>query len=614
MRITANEQFSSGPLPPANTIPLGDYALIGDGRAAALVSRSGSVDWLCLPHFSAPSIFAALLDPAAGRFSIRPAAPFRASRRYTGDTPVLETRFDTPDGSVVVRDALIVLEGVSQLRPMRELVRVVENLHGEVELEAEIDIRPDYARTRPRLRSQGGSGWAILFGNQIAFVQSDARLQPDGTKLRARFRSAAGRVFRFSLSHSQGEVGVFPPIQQSQQRLDETIAWWTKWSGGCCYRGPYRAAVMRSAITLKLLSYALSGAIVAAPTTSLPETIGRDDTYDYRFCWLRDSGFIVDALTNLGFHEDAADYLAWLLHSTRLTWPRLRVLYDVYGRDASNEQTLSHLAGYCDSKPVRVGNQAGRQLQLDVYGHVILAAEKYIAAGGRIDGTESRMLRGLGKPVCRDWWKPDNGLWEIRGGKRQYTFSKIMCWVALDRLLKLNAKGHISLGSRAARFASERDAIAAAIESRGFNNQLQAYTGEFLGDRMDASLLLIPALNYKPASDPRFVATFQRIMERLSRNGLVYRYEAGYGGKDYRENSFGICTFWAVEALAALGRQHEAEEMFVNALAYANDVGLFGEEIDPDSRNMTGNFPQGFTHVGLINAALALENPQKAQR
>jgi GH15 family glucan-1,4-alpha-glucosidase len=611
--MQTNKQVS-GPLPPAHALPLGEYALIGDCRAAALISRFGSVDWLCLPYFSAPSIFAAILDPTAGHFAIRPTAPFRASRRYAGDTPVLETRFDTASGSVVVRDALVVLEGVSQLRPMRELVRIVENLHGEVELEAEIDIQPDYRRTRPRLRSHGACAWAILFGNDIIFVQSDAELQPDGTKLRARFRSVAGQVFRFSLSHTQGEIAVVPPIQETEKRVDETIAWWKKWSGGCCYQGSYRAAVIRSAITLKLLSYSLSGAIIAAPTTSLPETIGHDDTYDYRFCWLRDSGFIVDALTSLGFHNDAADYLAWLLHSTRLTWPRLRVLYDVYGRNASNEQILSHLSGYCDSRPVRVGNRAGRQLQLDVYGHVILAAEKYIAAGGRIDKAESRMLRGLGKPVCRDWWKPDSGLWEIRSGKRQYTFSKIMCWVALDRLLKLNARGHISLGASADRFAAERDAIAAAIESRGFNNQLQAYTGEFLGDRMDASLLLIPVLNYKPASDARFASTFQRIMERLSRNGLVYRYETGYGDKNHGENSFGICTFWAVEALTAQGRHGEAEEMFVNALARANDVGLFAEEIDPDNNNMTGNFPQGFTHVGLINAALALENPQRAQR
>ncbi len=614
MRIAPDEQFFAPPLPPANTLAIGDYALIGDCRTAALVSRHGSIDWLCLPHFSGPSIFAAILDPAAGHFSIRPTAPYRVRRRYAGNTPVLETIFETESGAVLIRDALIVLDGVTRLRPMRELVRIVQNLHGEVELEAEIDAKPDYARMPPRLRSHGALGWAVLSGNNIVFVQSDAPLEQHGGVLRSVFRAQEAGIRRFSLSFTHGDIAVLPPIAAAEHRVRETAAWWSNWSETCRYRGPYREAVLRSAITLKQLSYSLSGAIVAAPTTSLPETIGHDDTYDYRFCWLRDAGFTVEALTSLGFHDDAAEFLGWLLHSTRLTWPRLRVFYDVYGRDGSKEHTLSHFSGYRGSIPVRTGNQAGGQRQLDVYGHVVLAAEKYSAAGGKLGRAEARLLRGIGRTVCREWWKPDNGLWEIRGAKRHYTFSKLLCWVALDRLLKMGGDGRIALGSHGAQFATEREAIATAIESRGFNHGLQAYTGEFLGNRMDASLLLIPVLQYRTACDPRFTGTFDRITERLSRNGLIYRYETGYGAKQFAENSFGICTFWAVTALAAQGRHREAEELFRKALSCANDLLLFSEEINPDSGALTGNFPQGFTHVGLINAALALENPREAAR
>ena len=596
---------------PANRLPLSEFALIGDCRTAALVSRQGSIDWLCLPHYSGSSVFAALLDPEAGRFAIHPVTPFRSARRYAGNTPVLETKFTTADGCVLLRDAMTIMDGVMQLRPMREIVRIIEGIEGEVPLEVEIDVRPNYAKSRPRLRRHGACGWAILFGSDILVVQSDVHLEPQGTVLKGRFRSVPGSVARFSLAYSGGEIGIFPPLHEAEHRIDETRAWWNEWSEACRYHGRYRDAVLRSALTLKLLIHSLSGSIVAAPTTSLPETIGQSDTYDYRYCWLRDAGFTIDALTCLGFHEDAADYLTWLLHSTRLSWPKLRVLYDVYGRDASTERDLSHLKGYCDSRRVRTGNQAGGQLQLDAYGHVIMAAERYVSGGGKLHSAEMRMLRGLGKTVCGEWEKPDNGIWEIRGDKRHYTFSKLMCWVALDRLLKLHREGHLSLGSLENSFARTRDRITAAIDSQGFHAELGSYVADFGGDHLDASLLLIPVLGFKPASDPRFTGTFERIHERLSCNGLIYRYETGYGAKKYRENSFGICTFWTVQALAAQGRYDEARELFEHALTCANDLLLFSEEIDPGSGHLTGNFPQGLTHVGLINAALALDNPQR---
>lgn len=612
--VSSLEYADRAPIRRANQTPLAEYALIGDCRTAALVSRNGTIDWLCFPAFSGPAVFAALLDPEAGRFAITPPEPFRTSRRYAGQSPVIETSFTTAHGTARLRDCMVIMDGVSSLRPMRELVRVVEPIAGEVTFEIEIAVRPDFRRGHARLRRHGDIGWAILFGHEIIFVQSTAALHADGDVLRGTIRSVQGAEHRISLSYCKGDIVVIPPLGEAAARAGETADWWTQWSSGCRYDGPYREAVLRSAITLKQMIYCLSGAVVAAPTTSLPETIGEDDTYDYRFCWLRDAGFVVEALTSLGFQQDAANYLAWLLHSTRLTWPRLRVLYDVHGRDASHETVLPQFAGYLDSKPVRLGNQAGSQFQLDVYGHVIHAAERYAAAGGEIGPVEARMLRGLGRAVCREWQKPDNGVWEIRGQRRQYTFSKLMCWVALDRLLRLHHGGHVRLKSLGRQFTETRDEIAAAIESRGFSTNLHSYVADFDSEKMDASLLLMPKLEYLDASDPRFRGTLECMMERLCRQGLVYRYEPGYGAKDYQENSFGICSFWAVEALAAQNRFEEAKQMFATVLSCANDVLLMSEEIDPENRQLTGNFPQGFTHVGLIHAALALAKTGEARR
>jgi GH15 family glucan-1,4-alpha-glucosidase len=602
--------------PPHLTVnpEIGDYAMIGDCRTAALVSREGSIDWLCLPHFSAPSIFARLLDPNGGHFSIRPRQPFRATRRYIADTAVLETRFETANGVVLLRDALVVLDGVAPMRPMRELIRTIEGIAGAVELIVEVVPKPDYGRIPARLRRHRDIGWAFFWDNEILFLRSEHVLQPNGRALGAVIDCAAGSKYCLSLSHTKGDIAVIPQLgSDAQDRVDQTLAWWNRWSSHCSYDGPYRDAVFRSAVTLKQLTYSLSGALVAAATTSIPETIGHDDTWDYRYCWLRDAGLTAQAFAGLGFLGDAAAYLGWLLHATRLTWPRLRVMYDIYGRQSLREDILTHLAGYRDSRPVRIGNKASIQLQLDCYGHVILAAEKFAAAGGRFGPAEARMLLGLGKTVCEDWRRADSGIWEIRGPRRQYTFSKLMCWVALDRLLKLHEQGRIAAGHLAARFRTERDAIADIIETRGFNPELQTYTSELDGSQLDATLLLMGLLGYKRADDPRFAQTVDRIMERLSRNGLIFRYEPGYDGRRRNEASFGICTFWAVEVFAAQGEIAIAENLFEHALSCANDVGLLGEEIGVDDGSIAGNFPQAFTHVGVINAALGVERAKREQ-
>jgi GH15 family glucan-1,4-alpha-glucosidase len=353
------------------------------------------------------------------------------------------------------------------------------------------------------------------------------------------------------------------------------------------------------------MTFAPSGALVAAPTTSLPEWLGGVRNWDYRYCWLRDASFTLRALSALCYDEEAKAFHGWVLHATRLTWPELQVLYDVFGEARLPERELGHLEGYAGSHPVRVGNDAHGQLQLDVYGEVVDVAARFVGVGGRLDRDTGRMLDGLGRTVCKRWREPDEGIWEGRSGRFHHTHSKALCWVALDRLTKMHEAGHLRVSVDL--FRANRDAIRAEIEARGYNERIRSYTRTFDGEEMDASLLTLPLYGYVEGTHPRMRSTCARIHEKLARGGLLYRYEAGTDdGLPPGEGAFGICSFWAVECIARGGNVGVATRAFERLLSYANDVGLFAEEIEPDTGTALGNFPQAFTHIGLINAALTL--------
>jgi GH15 family glucan-1,4-alpha-glucosidase len=591
--------------------PIGDYGIIGDCRAAGLVSRDGSLDWLCLPRFDSPSIFAALLDAeAGGRFRIRPTGAFRSERRYLPDTNVLETTFHTPDGALALRDLMPVAleaEKRASLTPEHLVLRELEGLAGEVEVEVLYEPRPDYGRGRPRLEPRGRLGLWCEVGGGAYGLHGDVPLELGGNARSARgvHRLRAGERVFLALTYSREGPAVLPPLGAAARRLVEQSAlWWRDWAARCSYRGLYREAVLRSALVLKLLTYAPSGAVVAAPTTSLPEQIGGVRNWDYRYCWLRDASFTLRALFDLGYPEEGTAFLNWMLHATRLTWPELQVLYDVFGEARLTEQALPHLDGYVGSRPVRIGNGAHDQLQLDVYGEVVDAVSRFARAGGRLDRDAAQLLDSLGHTVCKRWREPDEGIWEGRSGRFQHTHSKVLCWIALDRLIQMHEAGTITACSDA--FRAERQAIRAEIEARGYSEELRSYTRTFDGSEVDASLLTLPLYGYVAGDHPRMRSTCARIRERLGRHALIYRYLDTDDGLPPGEGAFGIASFWAVECRARAGDVDGAIADFERLLGYANDVGLYAEETDPGTGEALGNFPQAFTHVGLINAALTL--------
>lgn len=593
--------------------PIGDYAVIGDCQSLALISRQGSIDWYCPSAFSGPSLFAAILDRrAGGRFVVCPVGLRAVQRRYVGETNVLETTFHAEGGVLRLTDAMTIPPDDRHdcLHPIRELLRRIEVLEGTVTVEVLYLPRPDYARSLPRLDDHGPLGWQIARGDELHVLRSDLPLAPipSGDGLHGRCVLAAGEVRFLSLTYDHGSIGTLVALgAEAEARLRWSLDWWHAWSRRCCYHGRYRDAVVRSVLTLKLLTYALSGAVVAAGTTSLPEAIGGVRNWDYRYCWLRDAALTLDAFTDLGYGAEGAAFFEWLLHATRLTRPRLQVVYNVFGEARLPEYRLDHLEGYRGSRPVRVGNAAWQQHQLDVYGEVILAAASFVQHQGHLDPEEAALLHGFGHIICDMWRKPDHGIWEVPGSERHYTYSKMMCWAALNCLVRLAQDGHLSIPVE--RFRHVQTEIEQDIETRAFSAERNTYTAVFGGDRVEASLLLLGRYGYRPPDHPRMVATFQAIERELTRGALVYRYAPDFDPLPGDEGAFGICSFWAVDYLARLGRIEAATGRFEQLLGYANDVGLYGEQIDPATGAALGNFPQAFSHVGLIVAAQSLAGP-----
>jgi GH15 family glucan-1,4-alpha-glucosidase len=584
-------------------LPIRDYAAIGDGRTVALVGSDGAVDWLCLPDLDSASVFAALLDSErGGRFALAPSVAYNTTRRYLPETNVLETTFTTPAGIVRVTDAMTLpLRG---LTPYRELVRRVDGVAGEVPMRWLVEPGFAYGSKRQAFNRHGGIPVAAHGSDAVAVLSWDAgRAEIDVASVGGHFRSRAGQSSLLVLSAAHQEPLVLPSRNDVESRLDATAASWRTWAGERSYEGPWREAVLRSALALKLLVFAPSGAIAAAATTSLPEEIGGGRNWDYRFSWPRDAAFTLQALLALGCGSEARAVFSWLLHASQLTHPRVQVLYRLNGRDDTHERELP-LAGYRRSSPVRVGNGARAQLQLDVYGEVLAAAALLAAFFGRLDRDQGRRLAEMADLVGRIWRRPDAGIWEVRADPAHFIQSKMMCAVALDRAVALAESGYLP-GKNAGQWRREAAAIRAYVESAGYSEPKQSYRRAAADDGVDASLLLGVLARYDRPDAPRLVATVDAIRRVLGHGPFVHRYLAddGLPGED---GAFIACSFWLVEALARQGRGDDAAELMNELVELSNDVGLYAEEIDPASGDFLGNFPQGLSHLALINAAVAI--------
>lgn len=593
--------------------PIEDYALIGDCRTAALVARDGSIEWLCFPDFHCDSVFASMLDRRrGGHLKIAPPEVESCKRHYLDETNILVSNFTGSGGSMKVIDFLPVNENDSAtLDPERELLRIIEATDGEPEVRIDFAPAPDYGRRKIRLEKRGKIGWAIDSPGELYLLRSDIDLKHDGEgRLVGNARLKPGERRYVSFSFVSRDPAIIPLLgEQTDEKLARTRNWWCGWSAQCSYEGPYRDYVLRSALALKSLQFCLSGAVIAAATSSLPEAIGAERNWDYRYCWLRDAAFTLRAFIDSGFESEGAAFFDWFMHSTRLTQPKLQTMYDLYGRTDLGERKLPHLSGYRDSRPVRVGNAAHDQLQLDIYGSVISAAALFVDRGNDLDSSERRLLRRLGETVCNLWREPDNGIWEFRHARQHNTWSKVMCWSALDNLLHLDKEQLITVPRDY--FEQERRAIGEAVQARSFSEKRKCFVGAFDGEYLDATALLFPRTGIIAADDPRMLSTWEQIMEKLSDGPLIRRYEDGADNLSGSEGSFVICSFWAVEYLARAGHLDEARERMQALLNYTNDVGLLSEEIDHRDGTMLGNFPQAFSHTGLIDAAFAIANAEK---
>jgi GH15 family glucan-1,4-alpha-glucosidase len=574
-----------------------DYGLIGDTQAAALVGRDGSIDWLCLPRFDSGACFAALLgDPRHGRWAIAPAGEIRATRRkYRGHSLVLETEFETATGIVRLVDCM----PPRQAEP--DLVRLVEGVEGEVPMQMELVIRFDYGSIVPWVRAIDGVMRAIG-GPDALSLWTPVNTYGKDLMTRAEFTVTAGERLPFLLMWHPSHVAAPSPIDPLKA-ADDTTAWWDDWCGKCQYEGPWRDEVLRSLVTLKALTFAPTGGIVAAVTTSLPEHIGGVRNWDYRYCWLRDATFTLYALMIGGYTEEAAAWRNWLLRAAAGDPSKLQSLYGPAGERRLPEIELPWLPGYEGSAPVRVGNAAIEQLQLDVYGEIMDAMHLARRAGMAPDANAWNLQQALVGFVERAWREPDEGIWEVRGPRRPFTHSRIMAWVAVDRAVKeierFGCEGPLD------RWRALRTEIHDEVCREGFDRKLGAFTQSFDSHELDASLLMIPLVGFLPPDDARVIGTVQAIERHLMADGFVMRYRTRkhVDGLPPGEGAFLACTFWLADNYVLQGRRDEAQRLFERCLSVRNELGLLSEEYDPASGRLLGNFPQAFSHVGLINTA-----------
>ena len=577
---------------------LEDYALIGDCETAALVGRNGSIDWLCWPDFSSPACFAALLGTKAnGRWLIAPRdSTRRVTRKYRDHTLILETTFETESGVIVLTDFMPVRERHS------DIVRFVRCLHGRVRLHMELCVRFDYGRTIPWTGPQQGNEWTAAAGTGVVYLRTRVPLCNENAVTSAEFTLAAGERRSFVLTYVPARE---PPPRRvnAQVALRQTEEFWLQWTRKSRYAGAWAEAVERSLIILKALTYRPTGGIVAAPTTSLPERIGGDRNWDYRYCWLRDAAFTLESLLSVGYHEEARVWQKWLLQSVGSDISQMQIVYGIHGERHLPESELHWLRGYDGSSPVRVGNTASEQLQLDVYGEVADTISTMSAAKLRLDPRVYQMRRQLADRVARICSRPSSGIWEQRGVHRQFTYSKVMAWLALDR--GIHAAKHGRSQGPAVRWRQVRNRLHREICEHGFNRSLQSFVQSYHSRRLDASSLLIPLFGFLPFEDVRVRGTLRAIEKHLARDEFVYRVEAQSSSE--REGAFLPSSFWLVQNQIMTGSKPEGRRRFEKLLKLRNDVGLLPEEYEPEAGRFLGNFPQALSHIALINAARSMD-------